>query len=82
MVFMASFEGLDDVLDAQHLDGLELAAVEAAEDPPVHRVALALLGVDGVEVGLHALHRLELVDEGLCLLRHPHQQVGLLRHLG
>ena len=66
---------------AEHLEGLELAAVEPAEDAPVDRVALALLAVDGVEVGLHALHRLELADERLGLLGHAHEQVGLLGHL-
>ena len=62
----------------EHLEGLELAAVEAGEDAPVDGVALALEPVDGVEVRLDALHRLEPGDEQLGLLGHPHEQVGLL----
>ena len=52
IVFMAPSRASTMPFHAQHLDGLQLAAVEAAEDPAVHRVALALLGVDRVEVGL------------------------------
>ena len=50
---------LDDVLPPQDLEGLELAAEQAGQDAPVDGVALALQPVDGLEVGLHALHRLE-----------------------
>jgi hypothetical protein len=47
----------------------------------VHGVALALQAVDGVEVGLDPLHRLEALEQRLGLVGTLDDQVGLLLQL-
>ena len=62
-------------------DALSSPEYSLREGLAIHRVALGLQAVDGVEIGLRALHRPQPVDEGDRLVGHLHQQIGLLLQL-
>src|SRR5881392_679301 len=74
--------GGHDVLPHEDGQRVELATEQTGLDPSVDSVALALQAVDGVEVGLDAPHRFQLVDKTARLLADLDEDVRLLFQFG
>jgi hypothetical protein len=72
------FQLADDVLPAQDGECLELARVELCQTPAVHLVALALDGVDLVDLGLKSAQAVELLDHAHVGVAGPCQQPAQL----